>query len=135
MITIAIPVSIIVCLLLVIGVHTSTQRVVTALCTSIFLFILISLLSQGVTQSFISGGPARHANGEFITDDQGNKLYNHTCMELYHKDRLAIESASYFCLFFIIAAVMMLPIHIMFGRQGGNAKIKNQKDPQNQQTS
>ena len=84
-------------MLLIVGVHTSTQRVVQVLITSIVLFVASIFFIPTVASIITPGGPARSSNGQVLQDDSGKALYTQDYMRSHQNAEAALGSITYLC--------------------------------------
>lgn len=95
-------------MLLVIGVHTSTQRVFQVLAAAIVIFVASIILTPTAAGILTPAGPARTSNGYILRDDSGRALYSQEGMRSLQSAEAALGSVTYLCASLACASLLLL---------------------------
>ncbi len=95
-------------MLLIVGVHTSTRRVLHVLITAFIMFGAVTLFGPTVVAFLTPGGPARSADGQVLKDDAGKPLYTQDYLRSYQGTAAALGSVVYLCASLAGAALILL---------------------------
>lgn len=95
-------------MLLVIGVHTSTQRVFQVLVATIVIFVASIMLAPTASSILTPAGPARSSNGQILRDDSGRVLYSQDNMRSFQSTEAALGSVTYLCASLACASLLLL---------------------------